>query len=55
MPAEEKLFLNTLAFEFPQKPVTFYLSLKDRTDYALTKLNHALFPQNIKMEPSKLY
>jgi hypothetical protein len=48
MPIEENLFLNTLAFEFPKEPVIFYFSLEDRTDFALTKLNHALFPQNIK-------
>jgi hypothetical protein len=47
MPIEENLFLNTLSFEFPKEPVTFYFSLEDRTDRALTKLNHALFPQNI--------
>jgi hypothetical protein len=45
----EKLFLNTLAFEFPKKPVTFYFSLEDRTDCRLTMLKkHNLFPQNIK-------
>jgi len=48
MPIEENLFLNTLAFEFPKEPVTFYFSLEDRTDCPLTKLNHTLFPQNIK-------
>jgi hypothetical protein len=48
MPIEENLFLNTLAFEFPKEPVTFYFSLEDRTDCFLTKLNHALFPQNIR-------
>jgi len=42
------LFLNTLAFEFPKEAATFYFSLEDRTDCPLTKLNHALFPQNIK-------
>ncbi len=44
----EKLFLNTLSFEFPKEPVTFYFSLKDNPDYPLTRLNHTLFPENIK-------
>ena len=50
MPIEEKekLFLNTLSFEYPKEPVTFYFSLEDRTDCRLTKLNHLLFPSNIK-------
>jgi hypothetical protein len=48
MPIEENLFLNTLAFEFPKESVTFYFSLEDRTDCTLTRLNHTLFPQNIK-------
>src|SRR5574344_1122684 len=48
MPIEESLYLNTLAFEFPKKQKKFYFSLEDRTDCSLTKLNHALFPKNIK-------
>ncbi|GHV66817.1 hypothetical protein FACS1894199_11020 [Bacteroidia bacterium] len=49
MPIEENLFLNTLSFEFPKEPVTFYFSLEDRTDCRLTMLKkHNLFPQNIK-------
>ena len=48
MPIEESLYLNTLAFEFPQKQKKFYFSLEDRTDCSLTKLNHALFPKNIR-------
>jgi hypothetical protein len=47
MPIEENLFLNTLTFDFPQEPATFYFSMENRTDCALTKLNHALFPKNI--------
>jgi hypothetical protein len=43
MPIEENLVLNTLAFEFPKESVTFSFSLEDRTNFALTKLNHALF------------
>ncbi len=45
---KEKLFLNTLAFEFPKETVTFYFSLEDNPDYPLTKLNHLLFPENIR-------
>ncbi len=45
---KEKLFLNTLAFEFPKESETFYFSLEDNPDYPLTKLNHSLFPENIK-------
>lgn len=48
MPIEENLFLNTLSFEFPKEPVTFYFSLEDRTDCRLTMLNHLLFPANIR-------
>jgi hypothetical protein len=47
-PPQENLFLNTLSFEFSQEPVTFYFSIEDRIDCCLTKLNHALSPQNIK-------
>lgn len=44
----EKLFINTLAFEFPQKPITFYFSLTEQKGVTLTKLSHQLFPTNIK-------
>lgn len=46
--ATEKLFLNTLAFEFPKASETFYFSLQNYPDYPLTKLNHILFPKNIR-------
>jgi hypothetical protein len=45
---EELLFINTLTFYYPNEKRLFYFSLKDRTDCVLTKLNHTLFPQNIK-------
>lgn len=45
---EEALFLNTLPFHFPKEPVTFYFSLENSEDYHLTKLNHELFPSNIR-------
>lgn len=48
MPVEENLFLNTITFEFPKEPITFYFSKEDRADCPLTKLTHTLFPQNIK-------
>lgn len=44
----ESLFINTLAFEFPKKPKTFYFSKEDKEGVILTKLNHLLFPCNIK-------
>jgi hypothetical protein len=47
MSIQENLFLNTLPFDFPKEPRTFYFSLEDRTDCRLTKLTHLLFPQNI--------
>jgi len=45
---EESLFLNTLAFEFPREPQIFFFSLTDKEDVPLTKLNHQLFPANIR-------
>lgn len=44
----ESLFINTLAFEFPTKPKTFYFSKEDREGVSLTKLSHQLFPCNIE-------
>jgi len=44
----EALFLNTLTFEFPQEPITFYFSDTDREYENLTKLSHQLFPFHIK-------
>ena len=44
----ESLFINTLAFEFPKKPKTFYFSKEDKEGVSLTKLSHQVFPSNIK-------
>ncbi|MDL2262184.1 hypothetical protein LJC11_01625 [Bacteroidales bacterium OttesenSCG-928-I21] len=44
----ENLFLNTLAFEFPKEPKTFYFSDTDCENVSLTKLSHQLFPFNIQ-------
>jgi len=50
----EKLFLNTLKFEFPAEPVTFYFSDTDKADAHYTYLKsstlfpvgiHSIFPQ----------
>lgn len=49
-PTEEKLFLNTLAFDYPEEPVLFYFA---PTDYAETKgltrlKSNTLYPDNIR-------
>jgi hypothetical protein len=44
----ESLFINTLAFEFPTEPKTFYFSKEDKEGVSLTKLSHQLFPCNIE-------
>lgn len=44
----ESLFINTLVFEFPKKPKTFYFSKENKEGIILTKLSHQLFPSNIK-------
>jgi hypothetical protein len=44
----ESLFINTLAFEFPQEPKIFYFSKENKDGISLTKLSHQLFPCNIK-------
>jgi hypothetical protein len=46
--SKESLFINTLAFDYPNEKRIFYFSLKDKADCTLAKLNHTLFPQNIK-------
>lgn len=43
----EDILLNTLMFDFPERPVRFYFTRKDRRDIALTPLSHQLFPANI--------
>lgn len=48
-PTQENLFLNTLAFEFPKEPVTFYFSDTDRKDAHYVRLRSSvLFPDNIR-------
>lgn len=45
----ENLFLNTLKFEFPAEPVTFYFSDTDLADAHFTYLkSSALFPVGIR-------
>lgn len=44
----ESLFINTLAFEFPKEPKSFYFSKEDKEGVSLTKLSNQLFPCNIK-------
>ena len=44
----ESLFIISLAFDFPKEPQTFYFSKENKEDVPLTKLNHKLFPCNIK-------
>lgn len=45
---KENLFLNTLKFEFPAEPVTFYFSDTDKVDAHFTYLKSStLFPVNI--------
>jgi hypothetical protein len=46
MAVEEALYLNTIPFEYPKAPVTFYFSLNDGD--GLKKLNHVNFPVNIR-------
>lgn len=43
----EKLTLNTLAFDFPEKPITFYFTRTDRTDMNLTRLTVGQRPCNL--------
>lgn len=45
---DESLFLNTIGFEFPTEPKTFYFSLTDRENVSITKLSHQLFPNHIR-------
>lgn len=46
---EEKLFLNTLTFEYPKKPVTFYFSEKDDAERKSTRLKSpVLVPKEVK-------
>ena len=46
---EEKLFLNTLTFEYPKKPVKFYFSDKDDAERKSTRLKSpVLVPKEVK-------
>lgn len=46
---KEKLFLNTLKFDFPAEPVTFYFSDTDMEDAHFTYLKSSkLFPVGIR-------
>lgn len=44
----ESLILNTLSFNFPKEPITFYFCIEDRKNLRLTKLSHQLFPKEVK-------
>ena len=49
--AEEKLYLNTLTFEYPKEPVRFYFSDKDDAERRSTRLKSpVLVPKEIKQE-----
>lgn len=45
---QEKLFLNTLAFTYPEKPVTFYFSKENKKGKLVAPLYLKNFPANIK-------
>ena len=46
--SQESLFLNTLVFEFPKEPVTFYFSETDCKNAHFTRIRSSvLFPANI--------
>ena len=45
--SEKDLRLNSLLFNFPTEPVTFWFSKEDRDDVPLTPLTLQLFPSNI--------
>ena len=48
--AVEKLFLNTLTFEYPKDPVKFYFSDKDDAGRKSTRLkSHVLVPKEVKL------
>lgn len=47
--AEERLFLNTLTFEYPQEPVRFYFSDKDDDERKSVLLKSpVLIPKEVK-------
>lgn len=45
---DERLFLNTIRFDFPSKPRTFWFSRNDIKDYHLRQLNFVNFPVGIE-------
>ncbi|MBP7857075.1 MAG: hypothetical protein KAZ98_04290 [Prevotella sp.] len=48
----EKLFLNTLTFKYPEKPVTFYFSAEDDMERKSTVLkSDVLIPAEVKAMP----
>ena len=50
--AEERLFLNTITFEYPQQPVRFYFSDKDDAEHKSTRLKSpVLVPKEVKQTP----
>ena len=47
--AEEKLFLNTLTFEYPKEPVKFYFSDQDDDERKSARLKSpVLIPKEVK-------
>lgn len=47
--SEEKLFLNTLTFEYPKEPVKFYFSDKDDAESKSTRLKSpVLVPKEVR-------
>lgn len=48
----EKLYLNTLTFEYPKEPVKFYFSGTDDTERKSTRIkSHVLVPAEVKKYP----
>ena len=47
--SSEKLFLNTLTFEYPKEPIRFYFSDEDDAERKSTRLKSpVLFPKEVK-------
>ncbi len=47
--SQEDLYINSILFDFPAEPVTFWFSREDRDGVALTPLVHQTFPSNINI------
>lgn len=45
---KEDLHINSILFDFPSEPITFWFSREDRAGVSLTPLSHQLFPSNIE-------